>query len=123
MENSGMPGALRAGSRAERVTEGLTVAVASALSVGLLAGPALILGTTAWRLVADTGATAFSRFLVPLLVLALLALPFTSGRFVFRAGRRKGKERLTAAVPAVLTLLATSVVPFAALCLVFVYAD
>ncbi|MCX5165903.1 hypothetical protein OOK39_44635 [Streptomyces sp. NBC_00264] len=41
-------------------------------------------------------------------------------RAVFRSGRHKGKKRLTAAV---LALLGGSIVPFAALCLIFVYAD
>ncbi|MGW2107723.1 hypothetical protein [Streptomyces sp. NPDC001948] len=42
---------------------------------------------------------------------------------VFRSGRSKGKKRLTAAVPAVPALLGESVVSFAALCLIFVYAN
>ncbi|MGW0549512.1 hypothetical protein [Streptomyces altiplanensis] len=110
-------------TRAERLTEGLTVAVASVLSSGLLAGPAVVFGTTAWHLVTDTGATTFSRLSTPVVFLALVTLPLAPARAVFRAGRRKGRERLTAAVPAALALLGASVVPFAALCLVFVYAD
>ncbi|MGY0071633.1 hypothetical protein ACWZEH_33720 [Streptomyces sp. QTS137] len=108
-------------ARAERLTEGLTVAVASVLAFGLLAGPVIVFGTTAWYLV--TGTTAFSRLSAPVTFLALVALPFVLARVVFRSGRRKGSERLTAAVPAVLTLLGSSVVPFAALCLIVVYAD
>ncbi|WP_405615974.1 hypothetical protein OG292_21975 [Streptomyces sp. NBC_01511] len=109
--------------RAERLTEGLTVAVASVLSIGLLAGPAVIFGTTVWHLVTDTGTTAFSRLPAPVIFLALVALPLVLAGRVFRSRLRKGGERLTAAVPAVLTLLGASVVPFTALCLLFVYAD
>lgn len=108
---------------AERLTEGLTVAVALGLSFYLLAGPAMFFGTTAWHLITDTGATAFSRFSASVVFLALMALPLGLARAVFRSGRRKGKRRLTASVPAVLALLGGSVVPFAALCLIFVYAD
>ncbi|MGC9499993.1 hypothetical protein [Streptomyces sp. WG7] len=110
-------------TRAERVTEGLTVAVASVLSSVLLTGPAVVFGTTAWHLVTDPGTTAFSRLLTPVLFLALVALPLVLARVAYRVGRRKGRERLTAAVPAVLTLLGASVVLFAVLCLVVVYAD
>ncbi|KUL63821.1 hypothetical protein ADL30_02265 [Streptomyces sp. NRRL S-1521] len=109
--------------RAERVTEGMTVAVASVLALGLLGGPAVVFSTTAWHLVTDSGTTAFSRFLAPLVFLALVALPLVVARVVFRSGRRKGKERLTAAVPAALTLLGASALPLAALCLIFVYGD
>ncbi|MFG2632198.1 hypothetical protein [Streptomyces sp. NPDC048473] len=108
---------------AERLTEGVTVAVALGLSFFLLAGPAVFFGTTAWHLMTDTGTTAFSRFLVPVIFFVLVVLPLVLARVVFRSGRRKGKRRLTAAVPAVLALLGGSVVPFAALCLIFVYAD
>ncbi|MFJ4341535.1 hypothetical protein [Streptomyces sp. NPDC088915] len=110
-------------TRAERATEGLTVALASALSFGLLAGPVAVFGVTARHLVTDTGTTAFSRFVVPVVFLALVALPLVLARAVFRSGRRKGRERLTAAAPAALTLLAGSVVPFAVLFLFLVYAD
>ncbi|MER5361665.1 hypothetical protein [Streptomyces sp. NPDC002785] len=123
MGDSGITEVRREHAWAERLTEGLTVAVALGLSFYLLVGPAVVFGTTAWHLVADTGTTAFSRFLTPVIFLALVALPLILARVVFRSGRRKGKKRLTAAVPAVLTLLAGSVVPFAALCLIFVYAD
>jgi hypothetical protein len=123
MGYSGITEVRRERTRAERLTEGLTVAVASVLSFGLLAGPAVVFGTTAWHLVTDTGTTAFSRLSAPVIFLALVALPLVLARVVFRSGRRKGRERLTAAVPAVLTLLGASVVPFAALCLIFVYAD
>jgi hypothetical protein len=122
MGNSGIAAVRQERTRAERLTEGLIVAVASALSLGLLAGPAVVFGTTAWHLVTDTGITAFSRLPVPVILLALLALPLVLARVAFRSGRRKGRERLTAAVPAVLTLLGASVVPFAALCLIL-YAD
>ncbi|WP_331750255.1 MULTISPECIES: hypothetical protein [unclassified Streptomyces] len=105
---------------AERLTEGVTVAVALGLSFYLLGGPAVFFGTTAWHLVNNTGTTAFSRFLVPVIFLALVALPLVLAHVVFRSGRRKGKRRLTAAVPAVLR---GSVMPFAALRLIFVYAD
>ncbi|MEF9901716.1 hypothetical protein [Streptomyces sp. P9-A2] len=109
--------------RAERLTEGLTVAVASVLSFVLLAVPALVFGATVRHLVTDTGTTVFSRLSAPVVLLALLALPLLLARVVFRSCRRKGSERLTAAVPAVLTLLGSSVVPFVALCLIVVYAD
>lgn len=110
--------------RRERTcAEGLTVAVASALSFGLLAGPTVVFGTTTWHLVTDTGTTAFSRFLAPLIFLALVTLPLILACVVFRSGRPKSRERLTAAVPAALTLLGASVVLFAALCLIFTYVD
>ncbi|MGW7051174.1 hypothetical protein [Streptomyces sp. NPDC054887] len=108
-------------TRAERLTEVLTVAAASVVSCVLLAGPAVVFGASAWHMVTD--ATAFSRLLAPMACLVLVAVPFVLARMVFRSGRRKGSERLTAAVPAVLTLLGVSVVPFAALCLLFMYAD
>lgn len=123
MGNSGIAEVRRERARAERVTEGMTVAVASVLALGLLGGPAVVFSTTAWHLVTDSGTTAFSRFLAPLVCLALVALPLVVARVVFRSGRRTGKERLTAAVPAALTLLGTSVLPLAALCLIFVYGD
>ncbi|MFD3524214.1 hypothetical protein [Streptomyces sp. NPDC058653] len=123
MGNGGEAEVRRERTRAKRVTEGLTVAVASVLSFCLLVGPAVVFGATAWQLVTDDTATAFSRFLAPVIFLALAALPLILARVVFRSGRRKGRERLTAAVPAVLTLLGGSVVPFAALSLIFVYAD
>lgn len=123
MGDSGITELRRERARAERLTEGLTVAVASVLSSGLLAGPAVVFGTTAWHLITDTGSTAFSRLSAPVISLALVALPSVLARVVFRSGRRKGRERLTAAVPAVLTLLGSSVVPCAALCLIVVYAD
>ncbi|MFF9457917.1 hypothetical protein [Streptomyces flaveolus] len=123
MGDSRATDARRERARAERLTEGLTVALASAFSFGLLAGPAVVFGTTTWHLVTATGTTTFSRFSVPVVFLALVALPLISARAVFRSGRRKNKERLTAAVPAALTLLGASAVPFAVLCLVFVYAD
>ncbi|WP_326752038.1 hypothetical protein OIE73_08785 [Streptomyces hirsutus] len=110
-------------ARAGRLPEGLTVAVASVLSFALLAGPAVVFGTAAWHLVTDAGTTAFSRFSASAVFLALVVLPFLLARVVFRSGRRKGRERLTAAVPAALTLLGSSVVSFAALCLIVVYAD
>ncbi|MFH8255434.1 hypothetical protein [Streptomyces roseolus] len=120
----GRAGAVRGErTRAERLTEGLAVAAASALALGLLAWPVTVFGTTAWHLATDTGTTASSRFLVPVLLLVLLALPFVPARAAFRSGRRKGRARLTAAVPAVLALLAGSVVPVAALCLLLVYGD
>ncbi|GAA2440489.1 hypothetical protein [Streptomyces glaucus] len=123
MEYGGTTQARRERTRAERLTEGLTVAVASLLSFVLLAGPAVVFGTTAWHPATGTGTTAFGRLSVPALLLVLLALPLVPARVVFRLGRRRGEERLTAAVPAVLTLLGASVVLFAALCLVVVYAD
>ncbi len=123
MGYSGISEVRRKRTRAERLTEGLTVTVASVLSFGLLAGPAVVFGTTAWHLVTDTGTTAFSRLAVPVILLALVTLPLVLARVVFRSGRRKGREPLTAAVPAVLTLLGGSVAPFAALCLIFVFGD
>ncbi|MFE0800662.1 hypothetical protein [Streptomyces sp. NPDC058812] len=50
-------------------------------------------------------------------------MPLLVARLVFLSGRRKGTERLTAAFPAALALLGTSVLPFAVLCPVVVYAD
>ncbi|WP_112470975.1 hypothetical protein [Streptomyces triticisoli] len=123
MEDSRMTQVRRERARAERLTEGLIVGVASVLSFGLLVGPAVVFGMTAWHLVTDSGTTAFSRLLAPVIFLALVTLPLILARVVFRSGRRKGKERLAAAVPAVLTLLGASVVPVAALCLIFMYAD
>ncbi|MFJ8194153.1 hypothetical protein ACIQ8D_31010 [Streptomyces sp. NPDC096094] len=110
-------------TRAERLTEGLTVAVATVLSFGLLSGSGVVFGATAWNLVTDTGTTAFSGLLMTAVFLIAVPLPLLVARLVFLSGRRKGTERLTAAVPAALTLLAASVVPFAVLCLVVVYAD
>ncbi|MFH8926540.1 hypothetical protein [Streptomyces pristinaespiralis] len=123
MGHSGTTEVRRERTRAERVTEGLIVATASVFSFGLLAGPAVVFGATAWHLVADTGTTPFSRLAAPVISIALVALPLVLAHVVFRLRRRKGRERLTAAVPAVLTLLGASVVPFAALCLLVVYAD
>ncbi|RSS43939.1 hypothetical protein [Streptomyces sp. WAC08241] len=73
--------------------------------------------------VREAGATVFGRFVVPVVFLALPALPLLLARAVFRSGLRKGRERPTAAVPAALTPLAGSVLPFAALRLVLAYAD
>jgi hypothetical protein len=87
--------------------------VASVLSLGLPAGPAVVFGTTAWHLVTGAGTTAFSR---PVAVVFLVLV-------VFRPGRRKGRERPAAAVPAVLTLLGSSAAPFAVPCLVVAYGD
>ncbi|MFJ2651449.1 hypothetical protein ACIO1C_32595 [Streptomyces sp. NPDC087420] len=117
------PEARRERTRAERLTEGLTVAVASVLSFVLLVGPAYIFVAIAWQSVTETGTTTFSRFVAPVICVALVASPPVLARVVFLSGRRKGKERLTAAVPATLTLLGLSVVPFAALCLIVVYGD
>lgn len=123
MRDGGTAEARREHAWAERLTEGVTVAVALGLSFFLLAGPAVFFGTNAWHLVTDTGITAFSRFLVPVIFLALVALPLVLASVAFRSGRRKGKKRLTAAVPAVLALLGGSAVSFGALCLIFVYAN
>ncbi|MFB7211694.1 hypothetical protein [Streptomyces sp. NPDC056255] len=120
MENGEMVEVRQEHAWAERLTEGVTIAVALGLSFFLLTGPAVLFGTNA---VSDTDTTVYSRFLVPMTFLALMALPFILAGVVFRSGRRKGKKRLTAAVPAVLALLGGSVVPFAALCLIFVYAN
>ncbi|AQS65776.1 hypothetical protein [Streptomyces pactum] len=114
---------LRKRTRAERLTEGLTVAVATVFAGVLLAGSAVVFGATAWRLVTDTGTTAFSGLSATVVFLAVVVLPVLVARLVFRRSRRRGTERLTAAVPAALTLLGTSVVPFVALCLIVVYAD
>lgn len=123
MEYGGAPDVRQERTRAERLTEGLTVAVASALALGLLAGPAIVFGSTAWHLVTDPGATAFSRLTVPVVFLVLVASPLVLARRVFRASRRKGGEPLTAAVPGALTLLGVSVVLFAVLCLIVVNAN
>ncbi|MEV4939533.1 hypothetical protein [Streptomyces zaomyceticus] len=122
MRNTGTTDPSRGRSRAERLVEGLTVAVASVLSFLLLAGPVTVFVTTAWQLVTGAGVTAFSRVAVPVILLALLTLPLVLALRAFRSGRRKGREPMTAAVPATLTLLAGSVVPFGALVLVFVFA-
>jgi uncharacterized spore protein YtfJ len=104
------------------LAEGLAVVVVSVLSFGLLAGPAVVFGATAWRLVTGTGITALSR-LSAVAFLVLVVLPLVLARVVFRSGRRRGREGLAAAVPAVLALLGSSVVPFVALCLVVAYGD
>ncbi|MFF9567477.1 hypothetical protein [Streptomyces sp. NPDC014685] len=108
---------------AERLTEGVIVAVASGLSSFLLAGPALVFGTAFWQSSTDTDTTTAGQFLVPVGFLVLMVLPLVLACLTFRSGLRKGKKRLTAAVPAALALLGGSMVLFAALCLVFVYAD
>ncbi|MER7492766.1 hypothetical protein ABT033_08990 [Streptomyces pharetrae] len=123
MGYSGTTEADRERTRAERLTEGLTVGVASVLAFVLLAGLATVFGTTAWYLVTDTGTTASSRLSTPMVLLALVALPVVLACLVFRSGRRKGMKQLTAMVPAALTLLGASVVLYAALCLVIRYAD
>ncbi|MFD0297308.1 hypothetical protein [Streptomyces sp. NPDC127118] len=123
MEDRGAAEVRREHAWAERLTEGVTVVVALGLSFYLLAGPAVFFGTTTWHLITGTDTTAFSRILVPVIFLALVALLLLLAHVVFRSGRRKGKRRLTAAVPAVLALLGGSVVSFAALCIIFVYAD
>ncbi|MEV7990924.1 hypothetical protein AB0O67_03120 [Streptomyces sp. NPDC086077] len=97
--------------------------MASVLSVGLLAGPAVVFGSTARHLVTDTGTTLFGRLSAPVVFLVLMALPLVLAHVVFRSGWRKGREPLTAAVSGALTLLGASVVPLAALCLIFLYAD
>ncbi|MET9728267.1 hypothetical protein [Streptomyces zaomyceticus] len=122
MGNMGTAESSRGRSRAERLVEGLTVAVSSVLSFLLLAGPVTIFATTTWQLVTGTGITAFSRVAVPVILLGLLTLPLVLALRVFRSGRRRGREPMTAAVPATLTLLAGSVVPFGALVLIFVFA-
>ncbi|MER6346492.1 hypothetical protein ACWC10_16325 [Streptomyces sp. NPDC001595] len=122
MGYSGTTEPCRGRTCAERMTEALTVAVASVLSLVLLAGPAVVFGTTAWHLVGDAGAAAYSRVSVPVIFLAITALPLVLARVVFRRGRRRGQERLTAAVPAVLTLLGGSVVLAVALGLFFASA-
>ncbi|MDK0521259.1 hypothetical protein [Streptomyces sp. ML-6] len=108
---------------AERLTEGVIVAVVLGLSSFLLAGPVMVFGTTVWQSSTETGTTAAGQFLVPVVFLALTVLPLVLACRVFRSGLRKGKRRLTAAVPAALTLLGGSMVLFAVLCLLFVYAD
>ncbi|MFE9057519.1 hypothetical protein [Streptomyces mutabilis] len=109
--------------RGERLTEGLTVAVSAALALVLLAGPVIVFSMSSWHSATEPGTTAFSRFVAPVVLLSLVALPFVSAGVVFRSGRRKNKERLGAAVPAALTLLGSSVVPLAAFCLLLVYAN
>ncbi|MGW1542139.1 hypothetical protein ACWCPM_18205 [Streptomyces sp. NPDC002309] len=121
--SGGALGSRREPTCAERLTEGLTVAVASVLALGLLAGPTIVFGSTAWHLITDTGTTAFSRFTVPVVLLVLVASPLVLARVVFTAGRRKGREPMTAAVPAALTLLGAAVVLLAVLCLILVYGD
>ncbi|MGW5969257.1 hypothetical protein [Streptomyces sp. NPDC055186] len=110
---------------AERLTEGLTVAVASFLSFALLAWPATLFGAAVRHLVTDTGTgtAVFSQLSALLVFLTPVALPLALARVVFRSGRRKGYERLTAAVPAALTLLGLSVVSFAAMGLILLYAN
>ncbi|QIQ00910.1 hypothetical protein [Streptomyces liangshanensis] len=123
MEHDATAEARQERSRAERLTERLTVTVASVLSFVLLLGPVWVAALNVWHAVTETGLTTFSRFVVPVLGLALVALPLVLARRVFLSGRRRGKPRPTAAVPAALTLLGLSVVPFAALCLVFAYGS
>ncbi|MFD7527682.1 hypothetical protein ACFV8E_08700 [Streptomyces sp. NPDC059849] len=118
MEDRGTAEARREHAWAERLTEGVTVAVVFGLSFYLLASTTVFFGTNAWYLITDTSTTAVSRFLVPVIYLALVALPPGLACVVFRSGRRKGKRRLTAAVPAALALLGGSVVPCAALFLI-----
>ncbi|MFD0059224.1 hypothetical protein ACFVHR_36500 [Streptomyces sp. NPDC127168] len=121
--NGRAEGVRRERAGAERLTEGLTVAVASALSLVLLAALAVVFGTTSLHLVTDPGTTVFSRIAVPVVLLALVALPPALACLVLRSGRRRGRERLTVAVPAALTLLGATTVPFAALVLILVHAD
>ncbi|MFE5730540.1 hypothetical protein ACFQ7A_06450 [Streptomyces sp. NPDC056528] len=94
--------------------------MAPALSLGLLGVPVTVFGTTAPHLVTDTGTTTFGRFAVPVAFVVLLALPFVLAHAVFHSDRHRGRERPTAAVPA---LRAGSMAPFAAPCLVLMYAD
>ncbi|MFE5398645.1 hypothetical protein ACFQ9U_29315 [Streptomyces sp. NPDC056568] len=121
--NGGAAGVRRERAGAERLIEGLTVAVASALSLVLLAALAVVFGTTSLHLVTDPGTTVFRRIAVPVVLLALVVLPPALACLVLRSGRRRGRERLTAAVPAALTLLGATTVPFAALVLILVHAD
>ncbi|MEU5757041.1 hypothetical protein [Streptomyces sp. NPDC047829] len=121
--NGGAAGVRRKRAGAERLTEGLTVALASALSLVLLAALAVVLGMTSLHLVTDPGTTVFRRTAVPVVLLALVALPPALACLVLRSGRRRGRERLTAAAPAALTLLGATSVPFAALVLILIHAD
>lgn len=123
MEYRGVPEAGRERTRAQRTTDRLIVIVASVLSFVLLVGPALLFGTLAWQSATRTGTSAFNGYVAPVICVALVAFPLVLARVVFLSGRRKGKERLTAAAPATLTLLGLSVVPFSALCLIFVYGE
>ncbi|MFF4079336.1 hypothetical protein ACFYZN_08010 [Streptomyces sp. NPDC001777] len=104
---------------AERLTEGVIVAVALGLSFFLLGGPAMIFGTAIWQSAADPGTTGAAQFLVPVVFLVLMVLPLALACLTFRSGLRKGKKRLTAAVPAALALFGGSLVFFVVLCLVF----
>ncbi|MFE0786851.1 hypothetical protein ACFW4T_35350 [Streptomyces mutabilis] len=97
--------------------------VSAALALVLLAGPVIVFSMSSWHSATEPGTTAFSRFVAPVVLLSLVALPFVSAGAVFRSGRRKNKERLGAAVPAALTLLGSSVVPLAAFCLLLVHAN
>ncbi|MEV8454624.1 hypothetical protein AB0467_23295 [Streptomyces sp. NPDC052095] len=106
---------------AERLTEGLIVAVVLGLSFYLSAGPAMLFCNASWSLINDSGAPTAARILVPLVVLVLLMAPLVLTFKVFRSGLRKGKRRLTAAVPAALTLLGGSAVLFVVLVLAYVY--
>ncbi|MFE5947133.1 hypothetical protein [Streptomyces sp. NPDC056480] len=123
MRNSESTDVSQGRTRAERLTEGVTVAVASALAVALLTGPVLVFGATTWKLLSDTGTTVFSQAVAPVILLVLTTSPLVLARSVYRSGRRRGGERLTAAAPAALTLLAGAVVPLAALWLMLVYAN
>ncbi|MGW1432742.1 hypothetical protein ACWD6K_29495 [Streptomyces sp. NPDC002431] len=105
----------------ERLTEGVTVAVVLGLSFYLSAGPAVLFCNASWSLINDSGAPTAARILVPLVVLVLLVAPLVLTFKVFRSGLRKGKRRLTAAVPAALTLLGGSAVLFVVLFLAYVY--
>lgn len=86
MEDRGAAEVRREHAWAERLTEGVTVVVASGLSFYLLVSPAVFFGTTTWHLITDTGTAAFSRILVPVILLALVALPLLLVHVVFRSG-------------------------------------
>ncbi|MFD8824862.1 hypothetical protein ACFV1C_21210 [Streptomyces sp. NPDC059605] len=120
MDDRGMTEVRQEYGWAERMTEGVIVAVALGLSFFLLAGPAMLFGTAVWQSSTDTGTTTAGQFLVPVVFLVLMVLPLVLACLVFRSGLRKGKKPLTTAVPAALTLFGGSLVFFVVLCLVFV---
>ncbi|MFJ6013182.1 hypothetical protein [Streptomyces sp. NPDC092952] len=106
---------------AERLTEGMTVAVVLGLSFFLSAGPAMLFCNASWSLINDSGAPTAAQILAPLITLVLLVAPLVLTFKVFRSGLRKGRRRLAAAVPAALTLLGGSAVLFVVLALAYLY--
>ncbi|MFD6419362.1 hypothetical protein [Streptomyces sp. NPDC060194] len=121
MTDSGTMEAGTGRKRVERIAEGLVVALVSALALGLLYWPVLVFGGIGVDQVAHGGGF-LGRLAAPVLCFGLIVMPPLPAAAVFRRRRRRGAPRLTAALPAALTLLAAAVVPFAALWAVLWYA-